>query len=54
MKQLIDKLRSTHTLSKDEWIALIERQTPELAGYAPPAPAKCGSQSTEKTSISAG
>lgn len=34
MKQLIDKLRSTHTLSKDEWIALIERQTPELAGYA--------------------
>ncbi len=33
MKQLIDKLRETRELSKDEWTRLIENRTPELAEY---------------------
>ena len=31
--RLIDKLRETHTLTKDEWIRLIEGRTPKLAEY---------------------
>lgn len=33
MKSLIDKLKETKTLTKEEWIALIENRTPALAGY---------------------
>lgn len=33
MKQLIDKLKETQTLTKEEWISLIENRTPELADY---------------------
>ncbi len=31
--RLIDKLRETHTLTKDEWIRLIKGRTPKLAEY---------------------
>lgn len=30
---LIDKLKSTHSLTKDEWVTLINNRTPELAEY---------------------
>lgn len=33
MKRLIDKLRQTQTLTKEEWMTLIENRTPELAEY---------------------
>lgn len=33
MKQLIDKLRENGNLSKEEWTALIQNRTPELADY---------------------
>lgn len=33
MKQLIDKLRQNMSLTKEEWISLIENRTPELAEY---------------------
>ena len=33
MKTLIQKLKSTHKLNKEEWIRLIEWRTPELAEY---------------------
>jgi len=33
MKQLIDKLRQTKELTKDEWTKLIQSRTPELAEY---------------------
>lgn len=33
MKSLIDKLRKTQNLTRDEWIALIENRTQELAEY---------------------
>ena len=33
MKQLIDKLRQNMSLTKEEWICLIENRTPELAEY---------------------
>lgn len=33
MKRLIDKLKKTQTLTKEEWILLIENRTPELAEY---------------------
>lgn len=33
MKQLIDKLRQTQTLTKEEWILLIQNRTPELSEY---------------------
>ncbi len=33
MKQLIDKLKTTQNLSKDEWCALIGHRTPEIAEY---------------------
>lgn len=33
MKCLIDKLRQTKTLTKEEWICLIQNRTPELAEY---------------------
>lgn len=33
MKSLIDKLRETQTLTREEWTALIENRTPELAEY---------------------
>lgn len=33
MKQLIDKLRQTQTLTKEEWIKIIENRTSELAEY---------------------
>lgn len=33
MKQLIEKLKTSHELSKEEWIHLIENRTPELAEY---------------------
>ncbi len=33
MKQLIDKLRDTQTLTRQEWINLIENRTSELADY---------------------
>ena len=33
MKQLIDKLKTEHRLTKEEWITLIENRTPELADY---------------------
>ncbi|GAB5615576.1 [FeFe] hydrogenase H-cluster radical SAM maturase HydE [Faecalimonas canis] len=33
MKQLIQKLKDTQTLTKDEWITLIDHRTPELAKY---------------------
>ena len=32
-KELINKLRYTQTLSKNEWIRLIDGRTPELADY---------------------
>ena len=31
--ELIDKLKTEHTLSKEEWISLIEGRTPELSAY---------------------
>ena len=33
MKHLIDKLEQTHSLTKEEWTALIEGRTPETAAY---------------------
>lgn len=33
MKQLIQKLKETQTLTKEEWIRLIDNRTPELAEY---------------------
>lgn len=33
MKQLIDKLKENGNLSKEEWTALIQNRTPELADY---------------------
>lgn len=33
MKQLIQKLKETQTLTKEEWITLIDHRTPELAEY---------------------
>lgn len=33
MKELIQKLRQTQSLTKEEWIRLIEKRTPELAEY---------------------
>lgn len=33
MKSLIDKLKETRTLTKEEWITLIENRTPQLAEY---------------------
>ena len=33
MKELIQKLRQTQSLAKEEWISLIENRTPELAEY---------------------
>lgn len=33
MKELIQKLRDTQELSKEEWVRLIENRTPELAEY---------------------
>lgn len=33
MRQLIDKLKETQNLTKDEWMTLIENRTPELADY---------------------
>ena len=33
LKELINKLRDTRTLSKNEWIRLIDGRTPELADY---------------------
>lgn len=33
LKELISKLRDTQTLSKNEWIRLIDGRTPELADY---------------------
>ena len=33
MKELIQKLRQTQSLTKEEWISLIENRTPELAEY---------------------
>lgn len=33
MKELIQKLRKTQSLAKEEWISLIENRTPELAEY---------------------
>lgn len=33
MKELIDKLKETGTLSKKEWTTLIQNRTPELADY---------------------
>lgn len=33
MKQLIQKLKETQTLTKEEWISLIGNRTPELAKY---------------------
>ena len=33
MKELIQKLRQTQSLAKEEWISLIENRTPELADY---------------------
>lgn len=33
MKQLIDKLRQEQSLTKEEWTALIQNRTPELAEY---------------------
>ena len=33
MLKLIDKLKETKTLTKEEWVALIEGRTPELAQY---------------------
>ena len=33
MKSLIDKLKETKTLTKEEWITLIEKRTPNLAEY---------------------
>ena len=33
MKELIQKLRQTQSLTKEEWIRLIENRTPELAEY---------------------
>lgn len=33
MKQLIQKLKETQTLTKEEWISLIDNRTPELAEY---------------------
>ena len=33
MKTLIQKLKQTQTLTKEEWIRLIENRTPELAEY---------------------
>jgi len=33
LKELINKLRDTQTLSKNEWIRLIDGRTPELADY---------------------
>ena len=33
LKELINKLRDTQTLSKTEWIRLIDGRTPELADY---------------------
>lgn len=31
--KLVDKLESTHTLSREEWIRLLEGQSPELSAY---------------------
>ncbi|MEG0190224.1 MAG: [FeFe] hydrogenase H-cluster radical SAM maturase HydE [Lachnospiraceae bacterium] len=33
MKNLIDKLKETQTLTKEEWITLIDHRSPELADY---------------------
>ena len=33
MKELIQKLKQTQSLTKEEWIRLIENRTPELAEY---------------------
>ena len=33
MRTLIQKLKSTHKLNKEEWIRLIEGRTPDLAEY---------------------
>ena len=33
MRSLIDKLKETETLTREEWIALIENRTPALAEY---------------------
>ena len=33
MKQLINKLRDTQTLTREEWVNLIENRTPEAADY---------------------
>ena len=32
-KELIQKLKETHQLNKEEWISIIENRTPELAEY---------------------
>lgn len=34
MKQLIDRLHSEHSLTRDEWIALLSRRTPDDEAYA--------------------
>ena len=33
MKKLIQKLKATQSLTKEEWISLIENRTPELSEY---------------------
>ena len=33
MREIIDKLASERRLTKQEWVAVIENRTPELAEY---------------------
>ena len=50
--KLIDKLKKEQTLSKEEWISLIEGRTPELAEYLSNRQEQSGTNITGMTYIS--
>lgn len=52
-KSFIDKLHKEHTLTKEEWITLIEGRTPELSEYLFSWRAKNATAITDTTSTCA-
>lgn len=52
-KSFIDKLHKEHTLTKEEWITLIEGRTPELPNISFPWRAKNATAITDTTSTCA-
>ena len=52
-KSFIDKLHKEHTLTKEEWITLIEGRTPELSEYLFSLARKSATAITDTTSTCA-